>query len=482
MVILHFDRFATKVGDFMKSYDVSSIELIESPNIDFEAIIFHSSWYGSFRFPAMYLNDSNIYHNATFEMVDRENDSFIFIPAGTIAVAVDKAPEKKLAIISALYRNLSGVVSASKRSKRGGQREWVTTITARREVEAVNSDVFSVVLHPSKLPETLPEPIIMKYYHKQEAWNPKCSFIDFYGETSLWSTEDCLLSTIDQGVDGLTICECGHTTNFGLVMKLGSEPMFFLLEGMNIAVMVCYAHVVAFLCLALVSVLLSRIRTDQYFIIINCLTAELLTNVSMMIASQQNTSTNICATMAAIIHGCFLSCFMWTMIKCVQLYRRVRYCEYDSNKCRRLAYLIVGWLIPAAIVASAAVYRLHMYRQSKQCWALVDTMLRTLTLYLPIGITLTVSIVISCFTYLRFDPMKSVSVKYDNERTLLDAQATFVYLALLPTSWCTGIAVAFADVTYVILRYIYAGLIFIKGSALLLGFVGTNPEASRRRL
>ncbi|XP_070558928.1 adhesion G protein-coupled receptor L4-like [Ptychodera flava] len=476
MVILHFDRFAGKVGDFMISDDVTNIALIQSPNIDFEATTFNSSWYGSYRFPALYWNDSKAYQNATFETVDRGIDSFIFIPSGTMALAVNNAPEKKLVIVSALYRSLNGVVSASKRSDTQETREWVTSITARRDDVEVNSDVFSVILHPNNLPDRLSEPIIMKYYHKQVAWDPKCSFIDFYSDDSLWSTEDCLLSTIDPGMEGLAICECRHTTNFGLVMKLGPQPVFFLLEGMNITVMVSYAHAVAFICLALVSVSLSRIRTDQYFIIMNILTAELLTNISMVIATQQKISSTICTVMAVIIHGCSLSCFTWTMIKCLQLFMRVRYREYDSNNYRRVMYLVAGWLIPVITVAGLAVTRFSTYRQGKQCWVLVDTLLRALTMYLPVGITLSVSICLICYTYFRFDPVKSVSVKYDGDRTLLDAQATFVYLILLPTSWFTGIAVAFADVTHVVLRYFYAGLIFTKGSSLLLGFVGTNPE------
>ncbi|XP_070557394.1 adhesion G protein-coupled receptor L3-like [Ptychodera flava] len=475
VVVMHFDRFAAEVGEFMKTYDIKEIK-VSSPNIDFQASVVHSSSHSSYTFPSPFPNKTNFFQNASFEMVNHDKESLVFIPAATVSAIADQAANGTTIIISALYRDLTRILSAETVTEEQ-TREWVTTITARKDVVAVNSDVFSVILQPNRFSETLPEPIIIKYYHKQEAWDPKCSFIQFGNSHSLWSADDCQMSTHNSAeAEDYTICECGHTTNFGLLMKLGPEPVFFLIEGMNIVVIIGYAHLLVFLCLTLMAVLLSRLRTDQYWVIINVLIAEVLKNIFLLVGSRQKTSSSMCALMAVMIHGCSLSCFTWTMIKCIQIYRRVRYCENSSKTWQRVMCLVGGWLIPAIIVTVLALTRLPMYRQSKQCWALEDSATSIMTVYTPIAVTLAVSVFLACYTCYLFDPMKSVSVKYDGDRTTLDVQVTCMYLVLLPASWFTGIGVAFADMTYVILRYIYAGLVFVKGSVLLLGVAGNNSE------
>ncbi|XP_077978940.1 adhesion G protein-coupled receptor L3-like [Glandiceps talaboti] len=473
MIILHFDHFASRVAKFMTSESLKKVE-IKSPNIDFRADVFDSDTIQSMRFPPLNRNDTSLPSNSSFEDVNRENDTFIFIPASTIQAAVEKSPDNAVTIVSALFRNLSRILS-TEMTKASKYREWIKSVTATQYSTAVNSIVISTTLYPNRLKDTLPEPVVMKFLHLEEGWDEKCSFIVYGEDDGLWDSDGCEL-VIHDGEIGATVCECTHTTSFGLVMKLGPAPVFFLLEGLGITTIIGYGMTLLLLLGALIAILFSRLRMDQYFVLVNIIIAEVLTTAVLLTASQQVSDTTWCTATAIATHCLFLCCFFWSMIKCLQVYKRVRHCQYESCRRTRVWCLIGGWIVPMVVVFASVMTEYGVYKTNTGCWMLNDGLVSAITQYFPAACTQVVSIGLCGYICCKLDPDRSLSVKYDQERTLLDARCTVIYIVLLTPTWFLGFVTNSDSDDMVMLRYCYVILCFSKASVLLLGFICINPE------
>ncbi|NXN96059.1 AGRL3 protein, partial [Rhinopomastus cyanomelas] len=280
-----------------------------------------------------------------------------------------------------LYNNLGTYLSTENASMKLGTEAMSTNHSV-----IVNSPVIMAAINKEFSNKVyLADPVVFTVEHikSEENFNPNCSFWSYTKRTmtGYWSTQGCRLLTTNKTH---TTCSCNHLTNFAVLMahvevKVGienSEVHDLLLDFITwvgiLLSLVCLLICIFTFCFfrglqsdrnTIHKNLCISLFKSCYIILTWYQHLHLFSSLSMQIA---------CAVFAALLHFFFLAAFTWMFLEGVQLY--IMLVEvFESEHSRRKYFYLVGYGMPALIVAVSAAVDYRSYGTDKVCWLRLDT-------------------------------------------------------------------------------------------------------------
>ncbi|KAM6150312.1 adhesion G protein-coupled receptor L3 isoform 24-T24 [Erethizon dorsatum] len=233
-----------------------------------------------------------------------------------------------------LYNNLGPYLSTENASVKLGMEAMSTNHSV-----IVNSPVITAAINKEFSNKVyLADPVVFTVKHikqSEENFNPNCSFWSYSKRTmtGYWSTQGCRLLTTNKTH---TTCSCNHLTNFAVLM----------------------AHV--------------EVKSDRNTIHKNLCISLFVAELLFLIGINRTDQPIACAVFAALLHFFFLAAFTWMFLEGVQLY--IMLVEvFESEHSRRKYFYLVGYGIPALIVAVSAAVDYRSYGTDKVCWLRLDT-------------------------------------------------------------------------------------------------------------
>ncbi|XP_062984984.1 adhesion G protein-coupled receptor L3 [Elgaria multicarinata webbii] len=272
-----------------------------------------------------------------------------------------------------LYNNLGPYLSTENASMKLGMEAMSTNHSV-----IVNSPIITAAINKEFSNKVyLADPVVFTVRHikqSEENFNPNCSFWSYSKRTmtGYWSTQGCRLLTTNKTH---TTCSCNHLTNFAVLMahvevKHGDAVHDLLLDVITwvgiLLSLVCLLICIFTFCFF--RGLQSDRNTIHKNLCISLFVAELLFLIGINRADQPIA----CAVFAALLHFFFLSAFTWMFLEGVQLY--IMLVEvFESEHSRRKYFYLVGYGVPALIVAVSAAVDYRSYGTGKVCWLRLDT-------------------------------------------------------------------------------------------------------------
>ncbi|NP_001374471.1 adhesion G protein-coupled receptor L3 isoform 17 precursor [Homo sapiens] len=233
-----------------------------------------------------------------------------------------------------LYNNLGPYLSTENASMKLG-----TEALSTNHSVIVNSPVITAAINKEFSNKVyLADPVVFTVKHikqSEENFNPNCSFWSYSKRTmtGYWSTQGCRLLTTNKTH---TTCSCNHLTNFAVLM----------------------AHV--------------EVKSDRNTIHKNLCISLFVAELLFLIGINRTDQPIACAVFAALLHFFFLAAFTWMFLEGVQLY--IMLVEvFESEHSRRKYFYLVGYGMPALIVAVSAAVDYRSYGTDKVCWLRLDT-------------------------------------------------------------------------------------------------------------
>ncbi|KAF1569576.1 Adhesion G protein-coupled receptor L3, partial [Eudyptes schlegeli] len=281
-----------------------------------------------------------------------------------------------------LYNNLGTYLSTENASMKLGTEAMSTNHSV-----IVNSPVITAAINKEFSNKVyLADPVVftVKHIKSEENFNPNCSFWSYTKRTmtGYWSTQGCRLLTTNKTH---TTCSCNHLTNFAVLMahvevKVGhSDAVHDLLLDFITWVGILLSLVCLLICI-FTFCFFRGLQSDRNTIHKN-LCISLFSNPDCCIDSAWykhlpllfSIHTQIaCAVFAALLHFFFLAAFTWMFLEGVQLY--IMLVEvFESEHSRRKYFYLVGYGMPALIVAVSAAVDYRSYGTDKVCWLRLDT-------------------------------------------------------------------------------------------------------------
>ncbi|KFV59440.1 Latrophilin-3, partial [Gavia stellata] len=262
-----------------------------------------------------------------------------------------------------LYNNLGTYLSTENASMKLGTEAMSTNHSV-----IVNSPVITAAINKEFSNKVyLADPVVftVKHIKVKENFNPNCSFWSYTKRTmtGYWSTQGCRLLTTNKTH---TTCSCNHLTNFAVLMAhvevKHSDAVHDLLLDFITWVGILLSLVCLLICI-FTFCFFRGLQSDRNTIHKNlCISLfarykhlPLLFSIRMQIA---------CAVFAALLHFFFLAAFTWMFLEGVQLY--IMLVEvFESEHSRRKYFYLVGYGMPALIVAVSAAVDYRSYGTDK---------------------------------------------------------------------------------------------------------------------
>ncbi|XP_069048227.1 adhesion G protein-coupled receptor L3 isoform X7 [Lepisosteus oculatus] len=271
-----------------------------------------------------------------------------------------------------LYKHLGAYLSTENASMKLGSEAISTNYSV-----IVNSPVITAAINKESNKVYLSDPVIFTVKHLQQSeenFNPNCSFWSYSKRTmtGYWSTQDCRLLGTNRTH---TTCSCTHLTNFAVLMAhvevKNTDPVHDMLLDVITWVGILLSLVCLLICIftfCFFRGLQSDRNTIHKNLCISLFVAELLFLIGINRADQPIA----CAVFAALLHFFFLAAFTWMFLEGVQLY--IMLVEvFESEHSRRKYFYLVGYGVPALIVAVSAAVDYRSYGTDRVCWLRLDT-------------------------------------------------------------------------------------------------------------
>ncbi|NXJ82822.1 AGRL3 protein, partial [Trogon melanurus] len=268
-----------------------------------------------------------------------------------------------------LYNNLGTYLSTENASMKLGTEAMSTNHSV-----IVNSPVITAAINKEFSNKVyLADPVVftVKHIKSEENFNPNCSFWSYTKRTmtGYWSTQGCRLLTTNKTH---TTCSCNHLTNFAVLMahvevKVGfadsqtgntlgpkrGQPKTILLLQMGLSRENSFTLIKS----------PSKSNPDC------CISSAWYKHLPLLFSIRTQIA---CAVFAALLHFFFLAAFTWMFLEGVQLY--IMLVEvFESEHSRRKYFYLVGYGMPALIVAVSAAVDYRSYGTDKVCWLRLDT-------------------------------------------------------------------------------------------------------------
>ncbi|XP_067886573.1 adhesion G protein-coupled receptor L3 isoform X1 [Heterodontus francisci] len=270
-----------------------------------------------------------------------------------------------------LYNNLGNYLSTENASFKLGSEAMSTNHTV-----IVNSQVVSAAINKESNRIYLAAPVIftLKHIDLQNNFNPNCSFWSYSKRTmtGYWSTQGCRMLE-SNGTH--TTCSCNHLTNFAVLMAHKdvkfSDPVHELLLEVITWVGILISLVCLLICI-FTFCFFHGLQSDRNTIHKNLCISLFVAELLFLIGINRTDQPIACAVFAALLHFFFLAAFTWMFLEGVQLY--IMLVEvFESEHSRRKYFYLVGYGVPALIVAVSAAVDYRSYGTATACWLRLDT-------------------------------------------------------------------------------------------------------------
>ncbi|XP_048826362.1 adhesion G protein-coupled receptor L3-like isoform X5 [Brienomyrus brachyistius] len=271
-----------------------------------------------------------------------------------------------------LYKHLGAYLSTENASMKLGSEAMATNYTV-----IVNSPVITATISKESSKVYLSEPVVFTIRHLQQSeenFNPNCSFWSYSKRsmTGFWSTQDCRLLGTNRTH---TTCSCTHLTNFAVLMAhvdvKTADPIHDLLLDVITWVGILLSLVCLLLCI-FTFCFFRGLQSDRNTIHKNLCLSLFVAESLFLVGINRADQPIACAVFAALLHFFFLAAFTWMLLEGVQLY--IMLVEvFESEHSRRKYFYLVGYGVPAIIVAASAAVDYRSYGTDRVCWLRLDT-------------------------------------------------------------------------------------------------------------
>uniref|UniRef100_A0A7N8XC74 Adhesion G protein-coupled receptor L3 n=1 Tax=Mastacembelus armatus TaxID=205130 RepID=A0A7N8XC74_9TELE len=274
----------------------------------------------------------------------------------------------EIRIAFVLYKHIGVYLSTENASMKLGSDAMATNYSV-----IVNSPVITAAINKDSNKVYLSDPVIFTIRHLQENFNPNCSFWNYNKRTmtGYWSTQDCRLLGTNKTH---TTCSCTHLTNFAVLMAhvdVKVDPV----HDMLLDVITWVGILLSLVCL-LISLFtfcfFRGLQSDRNTIHKNLCISLFIAESLFLVGINRGDQPIACAVFAALLHFFFLAAFTWMFLEGVQLY--IMLVEvFESEHSRRRYFYLVGYGVPALIVAVSAAVDYRSYGTDRVCWLRLDT-------------------------------------------------------------------------------------------------------------
>ncbi|XP_037832386.1 adhesion G protein-coupled receptor L3 [Kryptolebias marmoratus] len=272
----------------------------------------------------------------------------------------------EIRIAFVLYKHIGGYLSTENASIKLGSEAMATNYSV-----IVNSPVITAAINKDSNKVYLSDPVIFTIRHLQQSeenFNPNCSFWSYSKRTmtGYWSTQDCRLLSTNRTH---TTCSCTHLTNFAVLMAhvdvKNSDPV----HDMLLDVITWVGILLSLVCL-LISLFtfcfFRGLQSDRNTIHKNLCVSLFIAESLFLVGINRGDQPIACAVFAALLHFFFLAAFTWMFLEGVQLY--IMLVEvFESEHSRRRYFYLVGYGVPALIVAVSAAVDYRSYGTDRSC-------------------------------------------------------------------------------------------------------------------
>uniref|UniRef100_A0A8C6XNP5 Adhesion G protein-coupled receptor L3 n=1 Tax=Naja naja TaxID=35670 RepID=A0A8C6XNP5_NAJNA len=272
-----------------------------------------------------------------------------------------------------LYNNLGPYLSTENASMKLGMEAMSTNHSV-----IVNSPIITAAINKEFSNKVyLADPVVFTVKHikqSEENFNPNCSFWSYSKRTmtGYWSTQGCRLLTTNKTH---TTCSCNHLTNFAVLMAHVEVKHGEAVHDLILDVITWVGILLSLVCLLIcifTFCFFRGLQSDRNTIHKNLCISLFVAELLFLIGINRADQPIACAVFAALLHFFFLSAFTWMFLEGVQLY--IMLVEvFESEHSRRKYFYLVGYGMPAVIVAVSAVVDYKSYGTGKVCWLRLDT-------------------------------------------------------------------------------------------------------------
>ncbi|XP_031706562.1 adhesion G protein-coupled receptor L3 isoform X16 [Anarrhichthys ocellatus] len=278
----------------------------------------------------------------------------------------------EIRIAFVLYKHIGVYLSTENASMKLGSEAMVTNYSL-----IVNSPVITAAINKDSNKVYLSDPVIFTIRHLQQSeenFNPNCSFWSYSKRTmtGFWSTQDCRLLGTNRTH---TTCSCTHLTNFAVLMAHVDVKNTDPVHDMLLDVITWVGILLSLVCL-LISLFtfcfFRGLQSDRNTIHKNLCISLFIAESLFLVGINRGDQPIACAVFAALLHFFFLAAFTWMFLEGVQLY--IMLVEvFESEHSRRRYFYLVGYGVPALIVAVSAAVDYRSYGTDRVCWLRLDT-------------------------------------------------------------------------------------------------------------
>eukprot|EP00057_Strongylocentrotus_purpuratus_P006306 XP_011660780.1 PREDICTED: G-protein coupled receptor 64-like [Strongylocentrotus purpuratus] len=341
----------------------------------------------------------------------------------------------------------------------------------------IDTPVVSLTIGGQKIENLMERVNITFYRFKPDSRDPTCNFWEF--NLGKWSIEGCQLSnnTANSSNDEYYTCACDHLTNFAVLVDIYAEdeppkPVLRLLSIIGCAIsIVCLVIAIA----SYLSVKkIRRSQTHKIFIFL-CTTLLCLYTVSLVIIAldtefqQAEVELIPCSVLAALVHYFVLSSLMWMGIEGFNTYLVIVKVFNTYIPKFMIKASIVGWGIPAVIVAATGAITRNYYAEEDYCyirkWPLIGGLLVPMAIILIINIAVFILAMCRLQSSARMAGRVKKDCKTERQETLERIQNGIAILLLLGFTWTTGylalINVDFTELLFIIFNSLQGFFIFV---------------------
>ncbi|NP_001374475.1 adhesion G protein-coupled receptor L3 isoform 20 precursor [Homo sapiens] len=272
-----------------------------------------------------------------------------------------------------LYNNLGPYLSTENASMKLG-----TEALSTNHSVIVNSPVITAAINKEFSNKVyLADPVVFTVKHikqSEENFNPNCSFWSYSKRTmtGYWSTQGCRLLTTNKTH---TTCSCNHLTNFAVLMAHVEVKHSDAVHDLLLDVITWVGILLSLVCLLIcifTFCFFRGLQSDRNTIHKNLCISLFVAELLFLIGINRTDQPIACAVFAALLHFFFLAAFTWMFLEGVQLY--IMLVEvFESEHSRRKYFYLVGYGMPALIVAVSAAVDYRSYGTDKVCWLRLDT-------------------------------------------------------------------------------------------------------------
>uniref|UniRef100_A0A803K0F5 Adhesion G protein-coupled receptor E1 n=1 Tax=Xenopus tropicalis TaxID=8364 RepID=A0A803K0F5_XENTR len=362
--------------------------------------------------------------------VAQENCSFLTITVGLnrMQVSCDLLPKPEDGAVFISYRNLDSRLSGSSLLDLEDPEEERTVL--------INSQVVTGSI-TSQNKENLNPPVTFYLNNLQAPDTSKISLCVYWDpKLSGWSQRGCniIFSNISH-----TLCSCDHLSTFAVIIapcdiKVDRGLLYISRIGLGVSVLCLFLSLVTFLlCRSLRSA-----HTSMLIALCGCL---FLGQLIILFGLPQTQFRILCSIIAGCLHYILLCAFCWMTLESVLLFLTVRNLNAMNYLTSRRSHFptacIIGFGVPAVIVAISAAVRYDGYGTGKSCWLslnLIWSFLGPVCVFITINTTL----LVLTFWILRAK-LASLNANVSSlKNTRLLAFKALVQLFILGSTWILG--------------------------------------------